>query len=234
MRIDESRESLVQKIEQLEEKVTESVELATASVAEATGAVMETVQNATTSVSETVDTVTGAVQGTVDTVRESVEGAVDSIKEAFDLTVLVERHPWFAFAGSVGVGFLVEKIIENTRAPSLATTGSVPRAFVANEASLPESAAFDHAGSNGHAAPRNKPQPLPNLLGDAFGPEIAKLKSLAIGAGLSGLKEVLIKYVPTPLQRPLETMIDQATERLGGEPLHGSLFTEGMAPNRPR
>jgi len=231
MRIDESRDSLVQKIEQLEEKVTESVEMATATVAEATEAVMETVQNATTSVSETVDSVTGAVQGTVDNVRESVEGAVASVKDAFDLNLFVTRHPWLAVAGSVGLGILVERLVENVSRTPMAPDRPV-RSFIPDEqfSSIPVSNGqpmSSYLSSNGETIPPTaQPAGLVSTLVETFGPEISKLKSLAIAAGLSALKEVCIKNAPSGLQQPVSTMIDDFTERLGAEPLHGSLFAQ--------
>ena len=245
MRIDESRDALVQKIGKLEEKVTDTVESATASVAEATEAVMETVQNATASVSETVDSVTGAMQGTVETVRDSVEGAVDAVKDAFDVNRMVQQYPWMMVAGSVGVGYLTGQLFNSFTNGS----SSVPRSYRPQ----PYGASFDSdrrassypgttTGAAANGAEFNPPPtsframaPPPQVqqatvlesIKEALQPEISKLSGLAIGAGFGSLKYFLLKNVPPALQEPLSSAIDNVTKRMGGECVQGSMFSEG-------
>jgi len=237
LRIDESREALAQKLEQLEEKVTESVEPATASVADATVAVMETVQNATSSVTQTVDSVTNAVQGTVDTVRQSVEGTVDSVKETFDLSRQVQRHPWMFFGGAIAVGYFgTEFLLEQpAHGSSSQLAKSISGAIGFDHASLsqPIASVPPEATPNGfhkNVSP-SASQSAPagpswfSELSKAVAPELAKLQSLAVGAALGALRDILKDVVPQPLQEPLSHVIDDFTEKAGGTPVQGPLFS---------
>jgi len=241
-RIDESRESLAQKIEQLEEKVTETVESATATVNEATAAVMETVQTAKSSVTETVDTVTNVVQDTVESVRHSVEGTVDSVKETFNLSRQVEKHPWLMFGGAIAVGFFGGKLLEEPpRRPRSRQFGeSFGRQDYSSTTSEPlyaSSTSADavsngfHRESAGEAAPARPAVASSQKWGwfadlaSAVSPELSKLQSLAIGAAVSAIRDLLKDVTPQPLQEPLSKVIDELTEKAGGTPVQGPLLS---------
>jgi len=252
MKIEESREALTSKIEQLEEKVTETVESATASVAEVTANVMETVQSATASVTETVDSVTTAVQGTVDNVRHSVEGTVDSVKEAFDLSLQVKRQPWLMLAASVAAGyfgtrFLIQSAPKRPSKPILKRPSPpepVPETTNWNRAT-PSTQALQSRGSNGFqhigepigGEPVEVPSTPPHRnwidhLTSNFGPEVSKIEGLVIGTAMGAIKDLVLPVAPQPLKQPLAELIDQFTQKAGGQPLQGNLFTTPSAGSR--
>jgi len=227
--MEESREALAQKIEQLEEKVTETVQTATASVAEATANVLETVQNATASVTDTVGSVTTAVQGTVDTVRHSVEGTVDSVKEAFDLSHQVELHPWLMMTGAVAVGFLGETLLCNSTPAAAArssqanrSTSQPPFAAMSGQRHVewngPSSMAAESRGTS------EKSDGWIQQIAAKFGPEISNLESLAVGVFLGSIRDLIVEAVPGSIQKPIADIVDGFTEKMGGRRIPGSVF----------
>jgi len=245
MKIEESRDALTQKIEQLEEKVTETVESATASVAEVTANVVETMQSATASVSETVDSVTTAVQGTMDTVRQSVEGTVGSVKDAFDLRLQVERQPWLMFAASVALGyfgsrFLIQPGPSHRPSNYMPQRTTPPQPVPQTSHQAVRSTTFEPPASNGYHADGQaaEPPPIParegwiNQIASNFGPEVSKIEGLVIGTAMGALKDLVVPVSPQPLQQPLEELFDQLTQKAGGQPLRGKLFSMPSAGNR--
>src|SRR5437868_9061606 len=91
--MEETRESLSEKLGALEQHV------------------LSTVQDTTDSVTNTVETVKDAVQGTVSSVKETVADTVDTVKEAFDVRQQVERYPWAMLAGAVFVGYVGGRLL---------------------------------------------------------------------------------------------------------------------------
>jgi len=234
--MEESREALAQKIELLEEKVTETVQTATASVAEATASVLETVQNATSSVSDTVDSVTSAVQGTVDTVRQSMEGTGDSVKEAFDLPRQVQEHPWWMMAGAIAAGYFGGRLLSDSAKASVAKSAPRrefnpnPQMFLAGRQDhrylVPDEVAGNGFASNGAANRSSSVTTSPtwlHQLGTRFGPEIAKLESLAVGVALGTVRDFVVEAVPESIQQQISEVIDGLTEKLGGQCVRGKI-----------
>ena len=226
--IDDSRAALTEKLEMLEEKVADTVQMATASVTEATASVVETVHNATVSVSETVESVNAAVQGTVENVRHTVSDTVESVKGTFDLPQHVRKHPWAMLAGAVALGYVGGRYLLPTgvaKSPSgrplgmnLQTAGpeaatySVPESFASNKARS-ENGSVNHATSNGTTAHTS----WFGQLADTFGPEIAKLEELAIGASLGLVRDLVSDAVPPALREQIVEVVDGFTEKLGGK-----------------
>jgi len=241
MQMDESRESLAQKIEMLEDKVTETVQTATASVAEATASVLETVQSATASVSETVDSVTNAVQGTVDNVRQSVEGTVDSVKSAFDLSRQVEEHPWLMMGGAVAVGVLGATLLGNSGtnanarprngkpSPPDRSNGHVESfrdaPYQPSYATPAPASTFVPTVSTGETKQRSESWSWLKHLTGTFGPEITKLEGLALGLAMGALRDVVVDAVPPGVRKEVQEVIDGFTEKLGGERLPSHAFS---------
>ena len=99
--MEDTRESLSEKLEALEQHV------------------MTSVQDTTDSVASTVESVKDAVHDTVSSVRETVSETVDTVKEAFDIRQQVERHPWPMVAGATLVGFVVGRLLVPPSRPFL-------------------------------------------------------------------------------------------------------------------
>lgn len=244
VQMEESRESLAHKIELLEGKVTETVENATATVQEATANVLETVQNATASVSETVGNVTDAVQGTVETVRTSLYDGVESVKDAFDVSHQVDKHPWLMLLGAAVVGYVGATLLQPSPSRRLRSNGygedhyrslssppyeQTSLRAVNTATSMGQYAANDSSLGVVKGAAKAVKEPAQaswmTMLGESFGPELQKLKGLAIGTAIGAVRESILQSAPEAMKKPLAEVIDDVTEKLGGERLQGSLFT---------
>lgn len=107
-KIQDTRESLTDKVTQLEQTV------------------VGTFQNATDAVQDTVTTVKSAVQDSVeavkDSVQESMASVTDSVKETLDFAQHVRNHPWSMVAGAAFAGMAVGWFIYNRRAAPAAAT----------------------------------------------------------------------------------------------------------------
>jgi hypothetical protein len=66
-----------------------------------------------------------------------------------------------------------------------------------------------------------------------FGPEIAKLERLAIGTLLSVVRDMIADSVPEPMKAQFGDVMDSFTANLGGEPVEGPVFKEGLVAKNP-
>ena len=104
--LDETRDSLSEKLATLQQQVVHSVHGAT-----------------------------NAVNETVATVKDAVHDTVASVKETFDLSLQVKRHPWGMVAGSIAFGYLGGYLLRRSgskgsapasRSPSPSSSSSSP------------------------------------------------------------------------------------------------------------
>jgi len=208
--MEDTRTSLTEKLETLEQQVV-------ATVQEATSAVSETVATVKESVEETVTSVKDTLQDTVSTVKDSVEGTVsavqDGVKNALDIPAHVDRYPWFMMGGSVVLGYALGTMFSPRRPPT-----ATPRA------GSPRSSSRTHHGNGGVRDGRAGSSPAPVSWVRALGlePELAKLKGLALGAALGTVREMVIKAVPEEMGHQLKDIIDNVTQKLGGQPIPSS------------
>ncbi len=100
-RMQETRQSLTDKVSALEEQV------------------VGTIQSATTVVQDTVETVKSAMHDTVntvkDTVTESVTSVTDSVKQTLDVTARVRENPLVAVGSALAVGFVAGLLFFRSR-----------------------------------------------------------------------------------------------------------------------
>jgi len=210
--------SLAEKIETLEKQVAATIQSVTGTVE---------------AVSETVEQVKEAVQGTVESVKESVEGTVETVKETLDIGAHVRRHPWAGFGASLALGFVSGRLMQRyfpqmsdwshaarpTRSmPGLAAAATAaPRPPEPNgrrqEAAMPEAAPLREQGPGWLA-----------YLSEMFGPEIGKLKALAIGAAMGTVRDAIRQSASKELGEHLTTMVDDLTAKLGGEVMRGPIL----------
>lgn len=250
-KMEETRNNLSDKLEQLENKVVDSVQSATSAVAEtvqnATVTVNEAVQSAkdvvesvkdsfqgtVDSVKGTVDSVKDSVEGTVESVRETFQSAADSVKDTFhsaaegfkdtfDLPKQMDRHPWLMLGGAVAVGFVAGKLLDRAPQVGRAAYGLAERAAstMATTASAVGSAA-SAAGSAASAAGS-----MLGTLENMFGPEINKVKELALGALIGVIRDMAVKAAPETLAPQVRDVIDGFTSKLGGKPVEGTVLGE--------
>ncbi|MBY0525121.1 MAG: hypothetical protein K2R98_17075 [Gemmataceae bacterium] len=190
--MEETRSSLSEKLETLEQQV------------------VETVQGATSAVAETVETVKEAVNETVTTVTGSVQDTVHSVKDTFDVPLQVERHPWTMLGLAVATGYVGGYLLERKphdhyRSMQESQASRAP-VYMAPQPSTPP-------------APEKLPQPsFLSKLADQFGPELTKLKGMAIGMGLSAVRDMVTNSAPPEMKEKLNEVLDGIISKLGGEP----------------
>jgi len=203
-----TRSSLTEKLETLEEKLASTVQ-------ETTSAVSETVAT----VKETVHEGVEAVHETVANVKESMHESVETVKDWLDVCGHVKEHPWAMVGGSVAVGFAVGLLTSQASERQegfptpLAGSGRQPREswFHREEsrpAPEPQQARQEDEG----------PSALSSLF-HTFEPELNKLKGMALGALLGTVRELITSQVPSQLGRQIGNIIDDATKKIGGEPM---------------
>jgi len=197
--IEQTRESLTEKIKTLEEQAK------------------ETIQDVKNTVENTVDTVKERVQDTVDTISNRVEGTVEAVKRTFDIPYQVQQHP-LAMAGcSLLAGAAAGYFLGGRRSyfPYPSSRAS----------SRPDVQAF--AATHTAAAPSG-PGLLGSLV-KQFQPEIEKLKEVAIGALLGMARDYVRQAVPPNLAPHLTEVIDNFTRKAGGQPVAGPILSEGTS-----
>jgi ElaB/YqjD/DUF883 family membrane-anchored ribosome-binding protein len=198
-KMEETRTSLSEKLETLENKVVDTVK-------EATEAVSDTVETVKDTVQETVGTVKGSVESAVGTVKGAVTDGVETVKDWLDLSAHVENHPWCAMAAAVAAGYCLETLLE-------------PRSPEAPQREAYTSPARPHNGRS-----HRRPAAKAGTMLSALRPEINQLKGLALGAMLGVVREMIVQAVPRDLGHHLKEVIDNATKKLGGEPLADDSF----------
>jgi hypothetical protein len=194
--MEETRSALSDKIETLEEKVVGIAE------------------GATTAVADTVQAVQDVVHDTVESVKEGVEGTVATVKGIFDVRGHMDRHPWAMFAGSVAAGFAAGKLLpawpsRDGSADGHARSSDAP-------AYTPQPARAHEDGGPGWLA----------WLGEQFGPELEKVKGLALGAAFGLVRDMLTRAVPGSLGGQVKDVVDSFTSKMGGRPLEGPVLPE--------
>jgi len=219
--MEETRSSLAEKLESLENKV------------------VDTVTGATDAVTGTVESVKDAVQETVGTVRGTVTQTVESIRDTFNLRLQMERHPWLILGGAVGVGFVVGRMLPRARGPGhrMISRGmnlsshEAPRPMTLETPRAPEPE-VRRASADAIGASARK-----SWLGDvgrALEPEINRLKGMAIGAGMAFLRNFVSQAVPEHFKSQVHEMIDNVTQKLGGQKVDDPGFGPGRGREQER
>ena len=203
----ETRESLAEKLETLEDKV------------------VDTVHGAADAVTGTVDSVKDAVNATVVTVKDSVQETVETVKETFNLRHQVEQHPWAMLAGSLAIGYVGGRLLLRNGSGGTAEPGQAYRSQSATEC--------NGAGSLDQAPVQQAVSPSPNgrphwleEIGQNFGPELHRLKALALGTMMGIARDMLCESAPREIGDQLHEVMDQITAKVGGEPLHSPVLGE--------
>lgn len=162
---------------------------------------------------DTVQGTTSAINETVCNVKESVSEGVESVKDFMDVSAQVDRHPWLMVGGSVLCGFLIGSMLPSAKAPAQYTP-STPRRQRTE-------------GNGHHKTPAAAQQPLAPKKEEApsmaeqwlsdMQPELGRLKSLALGAVLGTVREMITKETPPYMGEQLHQIIDGLTRKIGGD-----------------
>lgn len=209
--MEETRTSLTDKLETLENKVAGTVEEATCAVSETVAVIKDTVQ-------DTVATVKDSVHDTVSSVKETMHDGVETVKDWFDLSAHFQEHPCLMFGGSVALGFLLERLL--CEKPAAALTSTMAAAAEPAPQFMGRRPHHNGGHNGGHHGREKRRAESPSLvqgLLQQFGPEMTKLKSLAVGTLLGTVREMITQAVPAHTGQQLKGIIDSATEKLGGE-----------------
>jgi len=164
--------------------------------------VLGTVHEATSAVTHTVED----VKSVVGTVSDSIQETVQSVKEAFDLREHVRRHPWMSLSGAVAAGYIGGCMLAPAR-PALEESRTREEPRVVPPAPQPPSPPQAERSSSEESS----------LLAP-----LQTLKTLAIGALMNLVRDVVATSLPENLKPDVLNLVDDVTTRLGGKPLRRS------------
>jgi hypothetical protein len=202
--IEQTRESLADKLETLEGQVRKTIG----------------------SVTSTVGTVKSRVEDTVQAVTSAVGETVDSVKRTFDIPYQVRRHPYLMTGGALVVGaalayFLAGRPRRPRRrprarwAPSYTPPAPAPASAYESVSGEPRQAG---------AGPSSRPGVFAGLLEPLAG-EFDKLKATAIGAFLGLVRDAAVRWVPPSLAPKVEEIVNDITRRAGGDVVPGPILS---------
>ena len=229
--MDETRTALTEKLERLEQKVTDTVQGAVQSVG-------DTVENVKHVVDDTVESVRSSVQS----VKSSMQDTVHAVGEAFSITHHVERHPWAMVAGATAVGFVGGYLLMHKSADDRADERF--RHLAASQGRTPERGYVPDHGFEPQPTPNRSATPAAtssmrtgigqgsNAFAEWLRPAATQVQSLAVGAALGLLRDMLVKAVPPPMSAQVTEMVDGLTTSLGGQVVRGNMLDQ--LPTKPR
>lgn len=242
--MDETRTALAEKIGMLEQQVTSTVQDTVQTVQGTVQSVGDTVESVKHAVGDTVESVKHAVEETVNQVRTTVHDSMHAVGEALSISHHVEKHPWPMMAGAMAVGFVGGYMLlsrsENQRAEDKF------RRLASSQGRPPEQqyGGFDAGGSRPQAMPappRRASQASTrdmrhstesNAFMEWLKPASQQVQSLAIGATLGILRDMVSKAVPKPLESQVHELVDGLTSSLGGQVIRNNLLDQFQTNER--
>lgn len=201
--IDQTKASLVGKLEALETQVS------------------GTVQTASETVSETVS----AVKDTVESVVEKVHSA----GEFFNVKLQTQRRPWVVFGGSVLLGCLTTYLLsgkKKTTPRQDRTSEDVQRSSAARTA-----AAVPLATVPAAETPQTHAEPAEEKKHTWLWDQAGSLVGLAVGSVMSVVRDLAIQGLPEALGKDVAQEVDHLTSHLGGKPIQGSMLHTEKQPS---
>jgi len=186
--MEQTRESLTEKVSLLEQKVVGQIQ-------SATDAVQDTVQSVKSAVQDTVQAVTG-------TVSNSVESLTDGVKEVLDIRKHTRENPWAMVGGATVAGFVTGLLVFRRQSAG----GSLPAYTAAPFTSQPA------------AAPTASHRPAwLNDLFDMAGQEIKKLAEQALATATTSLRQTVETGIPKLIERAVPDVGTCQTDQAGGD-----------------
>jgi ElaB/YqjD/DUF883 family membrane-anchored ribosome-binding protein len=238
--LEETRHALAEKLEQIGEKISGTVETVSetvSSVTETVGNVTEAMEGTVQAVAETVSNTVESVKDTVSAVGETASETVEAVKEAFNLSEQVRRHPWLWVGGSVAAGFIAGKLF----GPRGERHTQEAWEFAQGRGYQPYDAEWQAPTGNGNGRSRISEPAEPaatesgtssgmsGMLGgitQQFGPELNKLKELALGTLFGVARDMISRSLPQSLQEQVTHLFNDFTEKAGGKPIEGTVLDE--------
>jgi ElaB/YqjD/DUF883 family membrane-anchored ribosome-binding protein len=201
--MEQTRESLTQKVSLLENKVIGQVEDATDTVHGTIESVQDTVQCVKTAVEDTVQSVT-------DTVKHSVRSLADGMKEVLDVRRHTINHPLPMVGGAAAVGFLTGLVV--FRRPSSVSGGA-----------LPAYTPMPSAATAAAPAASSRPGWLNDIL-EMAGREVKQIAQQVIAQASTSLRQTVQARVP----HLIEQVVPGSSSCPGGSDGDGAQFEGGM------
>jgi ElaB/YqjD/DUF883 family membrane-anchored ribosome-binding protein len=203
-RMNQTRQSLTDKVVALEQQV------------------VGTIQSATSAVQETVESVKSAVSETVTTVEDSVSSVSEGVMHAFDVRHHVDQHPWLMVGGAAAAGFLTGLLVFREKAGTGLGLFASPAFGHASYTPTP-AAAPPRAFAPERDEPRREEPKRPGWLDELFdraGQEARKLGEAALASVVASLqrniKDGLPQLIDNALHVPDRTAGDPAGRRANG------------------
>src|SRR5207302_7262901 len=144
-------------------------------------------------------------------VRDKLQEAACSLQETFNLQHQTQAHPWAMLGGSVAAGYVLGSLLPDAESirHDLASAGA---ALARHEES--RSAAASHFAAPGRTEKQSMLSGALGSLVSQFGPEIQKVKGLAIGSAMGLLRDLLKSELPRQLTSDFEQIVDSVTTKL--------------------
>jgi hypothetical protein len=177
----------------------------------------------------TVHNATSAVTDTVACVKEAVQDTVEAVKDTFDLPRQVRQHPWIMLGGSIALGYtggcLLKRLESNGRREETGAPLNGP-AFSVHSARGRDGGVSARMEEASRTATTASATPgLLDELGQKFQSELHQLKGLALGTMLGVVRDMVARAAPPQVSSQLADIIDSATVKLGGQPIHGPVMS---------
>jgi len=196
-------------------------------------------------IQETVRSAKETVEETIENVTESVQETVDSVKKTFDVEYQMQQRPWTLLAGATVAGFLVGVVLLRSRRHSYRPEehegrfGGGRDFYPHDESSRGGIDTRSSSWTQPAYSPPPQPEPPrheeprhehhgPSLvqgLMSTFGDELNMVKEMAIGYGVGVVRDIIKDALPA-LGEKIEKVMDSATHKMGGEPVHGRVMGE--------
>ena len=180
--MEQTRESLTEKVSLLEQKVVGQIQ-------SATDAVQDTVQCVKSAVQDTVQSVTG-------TVSDSVQSLTDGVKGALDVQRHTRENPWTMVGGATVAGFITGLLVFRRESSARALPAYTPAPFTSHPSGATHAAA---------AGVSHRPAWLNDLF-DMAGREIKKLAEQALTTATTSLKQTVETGIPKLIESAVPTV----------------------------
>lgn len=201
--IDNTKASLVGKLESLESQV------------------VGTVQSASEAVSDTV----AAVKNTVETVVDKVHSA----GQFFNIKAQTQRHPWAVFGASVLVGCMASYLLTGGRKKAHRSRETFE---AMGQRSMEPSAGSTPlmATSSEPEHPQSHPEPKEAKEHGWFRDQIDSFLGLAVGSVMGLVRDVAVQELPEAIGKKLAKEVNNLTTHLGGKPIEEPILHSEKQP----
>ncbi len=206
--MEQTRESLTQKVAALENQVLGTIQTATNTLTDTVQTVKETVSTAPAAVRETVQETVAAVK---DSVAETFTQVRDSVA-SFNMSECVRDRPFAALGTSVAAGFVTGLCLFGGRRPIMAR-GTLAPAGNGHAGAVPKSVFSPAATSHVESPHADSPPGLFAGLVGMVGGELQQLARQALSTAVASLKESVNHRVPGLV----DGAVQNVTDRLSGQ-----------------